>query len=614
MDFVADMNLIKTTRSSSPPFPSPDKNADRTTEMSNKAEIYSSVSDNLKPIFTNISVSGTNKERNECSQDGSGSINNFYMRLRIKNLQKESGLIPLCLDSSIQWLKYEKSSITNQAGWCIENNKTKKSDVYINYDWRPLERGWVPCENLGFCGQAPNTTTTLHGSDYVEYQYQYYIPNDNNASGNRLWGCEFRYLVALADPSGNLLYVPSKAPDPIDANPVVLNQTIRESLPKIYFKPPPCYTCSCKPCKKGSGGFLGGLFSLLVLFVLIVASGGAFAFIGQGIIAYTITSITVVCALGGLGCNDGSGGITPGSLSNPGTGYTACQDYNDGCKCGQKCNIRKPPAPDWYDSMSGNFDPSKINENGCTPNPAFMATADGYSFKVVLAYSNGPGQYSSDKIPDGETIAAQTFLPEYGRMCFAEMICKNGSFSYIIDNGKEMKGCYPVKVGHTIQWTTPNPNYSKSPEGEPLCLEVQLDHEPYGFTEFQLMGFNQLDTECARLDTNNPTNPPLITPNTNPPNVERVVGNARAGQCASAVDYLGNQQPFALAHGPNPLMDTDSYGVSTFRCWEQCEPPAFSPRGNVNGITKGQQLYYEQYNTNYQNLPFCTMDRSRFTQ
>jgi prepilin-type N-terminal cleavage/methylation domain-containing protein len=620
LDFSSDMTVVRK-------HPSGSQLVDNTPMLSNKHEISSSLDTALHPIFTNLSgdPGQHGRERPLCSQDNQ-NISNFFLRLRIYDLDKEAGVLPVCIDNSKQWLAGEVSG----GGWCARNNITGENKVAINYDWKPGLGGWVPCEKMKFCGQNPTRVDVLKRADakgnFVEYRYHYDIQANDNAMGNQLWGCEIKYLTAAVDTSGNLLYPPRGGAPPVAGvtDPTVITDHIREVNPKIYFKPPPCYICDCNPCKRGS--FFKRIFKWLILAVLIASTGGAYA--AYGLISYITSaaaSLTVACSIGGIGCEKPN--TIPDNLSNAGA-YTACQDTPNPatCNCGHRCQQRRVPGPGWSDSLDPSLaiadnDP-RITATACSPSTNYPITTDGVSLTAQLGYrkqTEGSSEMVLDTenlVLNGDTVAWQEFNPATGKFCTVQYKCNNKNWepvteAFETETGEvltgPMVGCFDVKVGHQINWTgnPADPSAPKPGLGPAQCLEVQFNKTPFAANTDRLYGHSMLQAECGRL---NPTTGTVEFALTEPH--RRVAGTLSPGVVASPITLSdGSTATFATN---TPIYNSDGYGSSYLDGYTQCTPPEALPQGPFSETTDKEQLYYEDYSTTHQNLPFCTLERNDF--
>lgn len=248
-------------------------------------------------------------------QMGALQSKEFTIRLLFKNLDKEPGVVPLCLNTSSHGNFLPPSG--DQFQWCPGG---AYAETYIYSDHKPGQGGWVPCEYLRLCGEPPiRTKITTNDKGDLAYYSTYNLYNDNNFNRkSRLWGCDLSFAVALMDPSGNLSYMPKQTTGQVE-KPGILSV-----VPEIYIKPPPCYACGCSPCKKKKW------YKRLWRFVVSVVSGGI---IGGGTCLYQML-------------DSSSGGYcSRGNNSNQGDSRKC--DENHGCPCGGSCSrINPPPAVD----------------------------------------------------------------------------------------------------------------------------------------------------------------------------------------------------------------------------------------------------------------------------
>lgn len=648
----------------------------------------------LRTIFTNLAHNQSTgaedptgasdpgndgRQRPMCSQNqNSQSLNGFYLKFRVYDLlTKEPGSIPLCMDTSEQWLKGDSSS----GGWCTNNHKgdgaAGSSSVRIVYDWKPRQTGWVPCENLSFCGEKPDFTTTTTGNDgrpYYEYQFQYdgVVANSNPAGSKhqRLWGCELKFAIAAVDPSGNLVYPPVKQTLTPEPGIEVLPPKIKEVVPRVYFKPPPCYTCDCNRCpkKKGKGGFFGGGFLRFVALAIVSYTTG-------GTLGNVMGSMGGVCLSGGLGCERESVAQTAGSK------YTSCNGkVNDGCSCGFTCQRRDPPGPSWSDTLNATND----NETkGCDPTTTTV-NKSGVIFNVKLAGRVASGtSFSYDtmtKVTHGTEITWKQFLPTLGKLCTANFICSNGVWkdgartsSFTKANGDPLdtgalNDCFNVKTAYKPNWST-NPvtaEFKKPGLGERQCLEVNFNKIPFNETFYGPNPDVLWSSTTAGTDTTAgiaecgivkgetgviandfaPIFLPLAPSNRT---FGKATGSVYPDDCATDETIVLADQtsktiklgyPEAIMEAGSPLPKTDSTGAvikdakgnpvpqtdatgkpvlgpATFKCWKRCDPPTFAPSGplvvdSTKDPNKTELKYYENYNSSTDSaLPFCTIDANQ---
>lgn len=645
----------------------------------------------LRTIFTNLahdqstgledptgaSDPGNNgRQRPICSQNHNTSrLNGFYLKFRVYDLlTKEPGSIPLCMDTSMQWLQGETGG-----GWCTNNHKgdggAGNSAVRIQYDWKPRQTGWVPCEQMSFCGERPDSVHTVTGNDgrpYFEYQFQYdgIVANANPAGSKhaRLWGCELKFAIAAVDPAGNLVYPPQKQTLTPTPGMEILPPRIKEVVPRIYFKPPPCYTCDCNRCpkKKGKGGFFGGGFFRWVALTAVTWTTG-------GVLGTAIGSVGGICLSGGLGCESNSTSYTSGSK------YTSCNGkVSDGCSCGYTCQRRDPPGPTWSDTLTLNDTNDDIM--ACSP-ASISITKNGASFTAKLANKTQSGTMTSydlnNKVPHGTEITWKQFFPQTGKFCTANFVCmesvwKDGAqySSFSQANGKPfnpgyLNDCFDVKTAYKPNWST-NPvtaEFKKPTLGTPQCLEINFTKAPFNesyyttnpdslwsstvagddptasiaecgvvigntgvisadFIPLQMPldpstrafgkgGGSVYPDDCATSET-------IIMPDGSSKTLtigypEAITESSSAGpksdsSSAPTKDSKGNIIPQSDPSGKTPA------GPGVFKCWKRCDTPSFAPSGPLKSggskdPLKSELKYYEKYNPSTDSgLPFCTID------
>ncbi len=651
---------------------------DKTEYASNKAEAITSDVDPLAPIFTNYNAAfpAEGRNRNVCSQMGQNL--KFYVKFIVKNMNLDSGVIPLCIDNSTQWLA---SELNGGSGWCTDKYVTPipgggNSGMKLKYDWKPGSTGWVPCEYLTFCGEPPQKVEVVPSGNDLEYRYHYDVTLD--AGENRLWGCELKYMAAAVDVAGNLSYPPTKKIDlssftPAEKTALVskLNpEGIREINPKIYFKPPPCYTCSCKKCKRGSGGFLGGIFALFLLIVLVIVTGGAALVALPGLITAGAGLLSVMCVSGGLGCRHG-GDSGAAAMTAPGSGYASCKDVDNGCKCGHTCNRKIPKGPRWSDTLQSGINPATYNTNlvanSCELKtlpptllgPVATTVSPTFGYKTDMAGPVDPLQYQlvqnstnmyyvrydvdeegvaqTRTVAPGEEVIWQSFDRTTGVFCVSRYRCSAGSwihgtqpFEYdptpyndvedVVSGNANAEGCFKVKTGYKIDWLH-NGGGTKPLKGAAECLEPDFPPGVFNQTGDVLRGttnYNYFPASPPQGYGCGPdTGDESVLPNPFTPN-QRIVGMKVEDKCSEAVPYdtFAGPQNFKIAV-PDAIYD-DTYDMDgslvshVFRCWKQCVPPANMPEYSQPGH---EQLYYENYSPGTDNaLPFCNLKRSDFDE
>lgn len=568
-----------------------------TSKLSSKGDLGINDSHPLAPIFTNYNAQNPDlvRDRNLCSQTGT-PILNFYVKFRINNLSKDPGNIPICIDTSQQWLAGEAA-----AGWCPMGSYTyaASSHVKIHYDWKSGDLGWVPCESLKFCNQEPDKVEVIKDIfNTIEYRYHYAIAADNNAALNRLWGCELKYMAATVDVAGNLNY-PSSARPNLGTDPAVLAtfvsklnpEPVKEILPKVYFKPPPCYLCTCKPCKKKKGGFFSFIFALIVFVVLAIATGGASLLAASGYLTASLGVLTAMCGVGQLGCQ--SSNSSTSVVSSPaGNQFTSCTSSNiTHCTCGSTCNKKSVPGPRWIDSLT------TTNLNGiiaarpkscpaltvgrtlgpqttfvnllltykvqasAAEAPVFLNDTATYrpvpgspnSFYVLRSQDEN-GVWQPGVVQHLDEVIFQEFDRAAGTYCISRNTCVNGTwqaytqpFSYERPDGTTVssgpvpfEGCFKVKTAHSIEWATTTAAYElqdKPNPKAPVCLEVDFTPGVLNENGDTLKGYNELTHECADVKPINNVAPfPYPKPDfSNPKN--RIVGTAKTNICAAPGTY-----------------------------------------------------------------------------
>lgn len=649
-------------------------------KASNKTEILSpstggkmADTDPLAPIFTNYNYADPSmgRERNLCSQTGQ-VIPDFHIKFKVYNLDNDPGVIPICIDTSVQWLKSEVAG----GGWCPRGGYSyaDRSYVKINYDWKPGDLGWVPCESLNFCGQVPTSVQVVDGSDakgkYLEYQYRYNVVADNNeAAMNRLWGCELKYKAASIDVAGNLSYPPEPKPDltaasaaTIDSLNTKLNpETIKEINPEIFFKPPPCYLCSCKKCSKGKGGFFGSFFALFVFIVLVIATGGAAYLALSGVLTTVLGVTAAICGMGGLGCETGSGGTT--ALTSPsGNQFTSCNDSPapSHCKCGQTCTKKKVPAPRWSDTLVPNGSVNPALKTRCTADtlpttlgPETTAVNVTRSYKVQMTaaeaapltvgadpqYVKVPGSvdnyyvmynYNEDGTKDYRVVDStdevvwQEFDSSRGVYCTMRSVCNNGTwqrssqpYTTYAANGDETsgsaapEGCFKVKTAWSIDWD--NKTLDKPSPKAAQCIEIDFPTGVFNETSDTLKGSTDLQFECTDVTSArtyvDPTGRPAST---------RIVGTLVPNVCVAPSTYTNASNSDVTVYLAAPpaqdiydtVTDSDGNTTQVFRCHAQCVPPINLPQGPLSGE---EQRYYQNYSAGSDpNLGFCRTDKTSF--
>ncbi len=474
-------------------------------------------------IFSNVSANPADgfNDRPICSQDSSVS-QKFKIRLKFLNLSKEPGAIPMCLDTS--GIPGGDYGLTNSDGsdyvWC-QGDVSGGAQVTIvspkNHGASPGQQGWVPCEKLNLCHQAPDKVEVIGNSDTLEYDYTYSFANDNNGSGSRLWGCQMNLETAILDPVGNLTFITPSAAT-INTGDVQLgaNRVSMSSVsPYIFFKPPPCYVCQCKNCKGGGspGGFLGILLALIAIVVVVVFApellpnfsdiwgaiaetfsnlGGAYSAasataIATGVIAGTGIALTATCIIQSTGVTNGGVCSTGGSKNNfSGPGYNTCRDSDYNCSCGHTCQKVVPPDP-----YGGTYD-----SNATPPKNAFCeyttragTNSAGYSWIVQIGLHDtvGGGVDKKQTATIGQTAIYHMIDTVSGYYCISQNICSwdgaTQSGVWKIATGSSnpndpmsnqaLEGCAKLKVGHLLKMGPASGQVT--PDPAPFCFKPDID-------------------------------------------------------------------------------------------------------------------------------------------
>ncbi len=512
-----------------------------TQKLSSKFDSYSDVV--ADPTFLSIFF-GTNfgtdstgqpnvrfgKNRPECSQDGTKS-KTFEFRLSFKNINKEPGAIPMCLDTSVRPPDLLDNSGKDFYMWC---NGGAGAQTLITNDFLPGQTGFVPCEKMRFCGQTPEAvtftnTTDVSGNSTYTYAYKYTIRNDGNAGRNRLWGCDVSFSTAIVDPAGNLSYVPrSDGGSIIDTSAILgINRPFISSIvPKIYFKPPPCYTCKCKPSKSGKSWFIAVLaviavgvamfFGVPIVYTGLtstLASSGVTLAVAQGVAGVIITAVSTCMfqfsGMTGGKCNPDN------SMKDTQGDYRACksQDKVPKCSNGFTCNnVTAPPAMNFdTDLPAGLTDQSAL---GYCSYEVKKRVTDGVTWQVEMGARkdpNGPIDFNglinfADPTPKLDPNAAYTPIngtsnytmldKQNGLYCFSQWKCVwNGSHGeWQLDSGTvdgaagvPYEACWKIKGGTELKFL---PTGKVTP-GVTTCLKVDTDP---GTTQLQKCG--DFDIAC----------------------------------------------------------------------------------------------------------------------
>lgn len=605
---------------------------------------FETIYTNLQPYNAGNPNWPENRDRPLCSQTPANNTD-MVVSIRVFNAQKEPGMVPMCMDTSNQWFK---NSSTN---WC-PGSYNGGAETSFDKSWNMRYTGWVPCEHMQFCNSRPDRVEVIKSAStnskfagvgvsqpYIEYRYHY-----NNISGDRnnprMWGCELKFGVAMLDLAGNLSYVP--AVEGISADSYIAGDKrppIKEINPRVYFKPPPCYTCNCKPCKGGKGLF-GGLFNWFLFVVLVVVSGGLFGVIGAVIVG-------AMCLNGGLGCYNGGG--TNYAPSTSGGKYRSCDDSNNGCKCGQKCNAIKPPAPPWSAPYVEGLDISKLEQNACKPGSTFYYNGAALNsvggMTPVLAYkvpkgAGGAGydyltNPDTDKIQPGDEVMWSAFDAANSRFCYVAARCAQGKLQVLKESSEvpgdnnlyPLMGCSPVKVGKKIAF---NSSQYGITQGGDACLEVEFTSGPQNPSGTPLWKWSNYNEQCS-----------LTTTTGNISTDPRIVG----GNCPQSSSIATNTMPVGatqMQNGPGCATgtqdpndpDTINFACKTTKlywdgcassgangsssacymwCYAECKTPTYIPEHPwVDDPAHKAQRYYETMANGDKALPFCTMSRKQF--
>lgn len=451
-------------------------------------------------------------KRPECSQNGT-KTKTFEMRLRFKNLNKEPGAVPLCMDTSTR-----PDVLTADGSDYLYCPGAANAQTRIKNDFLPNQTGFVPCEKMRFCGQTPEQVrvTSLNGD--IEYRYRYTIRNDNNDSGNRLWGCDVSYTTAIVDPAGNLSYVPSsQAMDTPDLKLGIKRPFLGSIVPKIHFKPPPCYTCKCKSCKSGKSpffkflafaAFIGALFvGLPMMWEAYSLSTFSFAgtivgdLVASGVAGFALT-VVASCMFQATGMTGGACSPSADPVDQKGD-YRSCKsaDKTPSCGCGYTCdNVGSPKSAFWdTDLPAGIQDKSALGycsyetETHTTVNPV---THESTTWIVQKGGRTESGAIDTSAVlnyssPSVALIPGATYVPiegtsnysmldtAHGKYCFIQYRCAwNGSHGAWVVNSGAVDGsvqnydiCWDIKTGYNVDF---HPDGTVSPGGA-SCLKVETD-------------------------------------------------------------------------------------------------------------------------------------------
>jgi len=600
---------------------------------------FETIYTNLQPYSASNPSWPDDRERPLCTQLPTNNTD-MVVTLRVYNPQKEPGLVPMCIDTSYQWFKNTPNN------WC---NGAYNAGVETSFDksWNPRYTGWVPCENMMFCNSRPDRVEVVKSAasnsklagmsvpsqPYIEYKYHYdRISGDKN--NPRMWGCELRFGVSMLDMAGNLSYVPlTEGPGTDSYIAGDKRPAIKEINPRVYFKPPPCYTCNCKPCK--SKGLFGGLFNWLLFFVAIITGGALLGLLGSIILG-------AMCLNGGLGCRDDGGGW---SQSTSGGKYRSCNDSNNGCKCGQQCSKIKPPAPGWTTSYSDNQDISKIEQNSCTPGSTFYVNGTAMNMvgtmKPILAYkvpkgAGGAGYtYLTDptanKIQPGDEVMWSGFDAAAGKFCYVAARCGQGKLNVIKESSSvvgdtnmyPLMGCSDVKVGKKINFDSSTYGIS---QGGDACLEVNFMTGPQNPEAKSLWKWSDHNEQCIVTSASggHSSDPRFVA------------GKCPQGATGTTTGSTGSADYTPAGPGcapftkdPNDIESINFACKSTKKVWDDCDGtlvpscpkwcypectvPSFVPEHPwmENPLYKSQR-FYETMTAADKDLPFCTMDKKQF--
>ncbi|MES3038660.1 MAG: hypothetical protein V4736_12205 [Bdellovibrionota bacterium] len=504
----------------------------------------------IETIFTNKSVvvSDGATDRPKCSQDGTinvgGGTPPLTFRLRFRNLGKSPGQIPMCLDASTT-----PPGLRNVDGsdyiWCPGGVNAEVRIVgYNNGGARALSQGWVPCESLKFCHETPvAVSVTSPAPGELDYEYQYNFTNGTNAAGSKLWGCLAQVETAMLDAMGNLTYIPGAAVNPISGVAVagVARQWGGGVTPFVYFKPPPCFTCKCKPCKGGgSGGLFGILFLGFLVLVAVLApylapgllsslgagfasastalmgtlGGGALMSIGGigTLLSGVLLGGAMLCAVNNATSNGGSCGAAA-PLNSGGSDYRHCLDSPGTCSCGHTCNRINPPDPyrGVVDSPTG-F--TVIPQPFCkyeTRNIVSTVGAATVNWTVQIGLKSGTtgvagvcindydaslgSPMDASKQADIGALASWSMVDESnGFFCAASYSCQidatgNGQWITEIDpQYGTIEGCVQTKLAHVLSEASPGGPVSSGPS---VCQYPEIDTAPlWGTADFDCKAYN----------------------------------------------------------------------------------------------------------------------------
>lgn len=477
------------------------------------------------------------KDRPECSQNGD-LTKKFEMRIIFKNLHKEPGVIPVCQDLSVHTIK-DKDNPTADKIWC---EGAPDAEVRVVNDFAPGQTGFVPCEQMRFCGQIPDSVKVIVDDQKgdIEYRYRYTFTNDNNSARNRLWGCDMFFATALVDPSGNTTYLPgqklSEAFVDVD-KPGFARPLLAGTPAKIYFKPPPCWYCDCKPCK-GSKGLLGLIVGLIVAAVAIYFGIPPMA-TSLSAVAFEATVYGVMLTLGascGIQWIGEAGACGSSGYSEPNSNHKVCSQSRSGgnCSCGRTCS-RKVPVPDPV-SFKGGDVPAGFQDNsilGYCGYEKITATTDGVSWIVQRGARLANGQFDTSAIiteedyrQGGPVPQGKQFTPLNGTSYYTMLNTDTGQYFLMESicvwsdsaghpvwqvNRRQIDGqpfdsaiehSRQVKMGYELNFNADG-TVSK---GSPRCLNAALQYEEsdiWSCSEFEIACYN--GNEIFSIDSLNLT-------------------------------------------------------------------------------------------------------------
>jgi hypothetical protein len=614
---------------------------------------FETILTNLQPYDPSNPKWPENRDRPLCSQTTANSMN-LVITFRVYNMQKDGGVVPMCMDTSFQWFK------NSTGNWC-PGSYNGGAETSFDKSWDARYTGWVPCEQMQFCNSRPDTVTVRQSSEpnfkfqglgtkqpFTEYKYTYKDIKGDKANP-RMWGCEIKFGVAAIDLAGNLSYVPAQ--DKIlDKDKAGIGGDLRPPLkeinPHVYFKPPPCYTCNCKPCKGGKGLF-GGLFSWVLFAVLVIVSAGA-AFAATLLLTAAVVAgatVGVICYNGGLGC--GSGGGKNYAPDTSGGKYRSCDDSNNGCKCGKKCNIIRPPSPGWSAVLDDALDISALEKNSCVPSTTLYVDNTAYtklgnitpSFGYKTLNPKGSAKTydvnmdPTAKVTPGDELLYSAFDAGTNQFCYAAVRCVAGKFQAIKESSEipgdnnlyPLMGCYPVKVGKKIKFTGTAPGIS---QGGDACLEVQFNKGPQNPTNLKLWKWSDYNEECSVTTASGTisTNPKVVGGSCPTTNTKALFGaqySSTGSGCATGttdatdlntINFACNYSKIYWDTCANNSNSKNGNASCPKWCYAECKVPEYVPEHPWLDAPRNVQKYYEDMGSGDKSLPFCTMDRTLFDE